>query len=218
MLKRVIYVWEFPVRFFHWFNVLCILILSFTGYYIGNPFIHAYSASKYIMGWNRFIHFVLAYIFTIALVVRLYWSFVGNEYAKWTTFLSPFSKEGCQKLWHALAYFLFIKKKPPHYIGHSACASFAYLILFFLLFAEFLTGFALYSMSHHSSIIKFLFGWLLSILSPSMVRLYHHLIMWFLLSFAMVHVYIGWVLSAEEKNGLMESIFTGYKFNEGNKG
>lgn len=216
MLKRV-YVWEFPVRFVHWINVLCIIILSITGFYIGAPFIHAYSAEQYVMGWMRLIHVATAYLFSVCLAIRLYWGFMGNEYARWTAFLSPFSKEGCKKLMEALGFFLFLKKQPPHHTGHSACASFAYLVLFFLLFLEFLTGFALYSQAYQSSVMNSLFGWLFIIFSSQTVRLYHHLIMWLLLSFGVFHVYIGWVLDELEKNGLMESIFTGYKFVEDNK-
>ena len=33
------YVWEWPVRLTHWFNVIAIIVLSVTGFYIGNPFV-----------------------------------------------------------------------------------------------------------------------------------------------------------------------------------
>jgi hypothetical protein len=32
-----VYVWELPVRFFHWANALCVFILGVTGYLIGSP-------------------------------------------------------------------------------------------------------------------------------------------------------------------------------------
>ncbi len=32
-----VYVWEIPVRFYHWLNALCILVLCVTGYLIGQP-------------------------------------------------------------------------------------------------------------------------------------------------------------------------------------
>ncbi len=34
-----LYVWQYPLRLFHWGMVLSIGVLSFTGYYIHNPFI-----------------------------------------------------------------------------------------------------------------------------------------------------------------------------------
>jgi Ni,Fe-hydrogenase I cytochrome b subunit len=33
-----VYVWEWPVRLFHWVNFLSIMVLAATGYLIGNPF------------------------------------------------------------------------------------------------------------------------------------------------------------------------------------
>jgi len=32
-----VYVWELPVRFYHWVNALCVVVLIATGYMIGNP-------------------------------------------------------------------------------------------------------------------------------------------------------------------------------------
>ena len=34
---RRVYVWELPVRIYHWLNALSIVVLIITGYLIGNP-------------------------------------------------------------------------------------------------------------------------------------------------------------------------------------
>lgn len=34
---REVYVWELPVRIFHWVNATAIVVLCVTGYIIGNP-------------------------------------------------------------------------------------------------------------------------------------------------------------------------------------
>lgn len=209
MLERV-YVWEFPVRLTHWINVLCIVSLSVTGFYIGNPFIHATSANQYIMGWMRLIHFVSAYLFTVSFLVRIYWSFAGNKYANWRVF-NPFSTAKLKELKEITKFYLFLKKEPPTGAGHTACATYVYLGLFVLFIVEILTGFALYSQSHHGIFWKLIGGWLLAIFSAPTLRLYHHLIMWFLIAFSIAHVYIGWFLDREEKSGIMSSIFSGYK-------
>ena len=36
VLHRV-YVWERPVRFYHWINALCVAVLCATGFMIGRP-------------------------------------------------------------------------------------------------------------------------------------------------------------------------------------
>jgi len=212
MLKRV-YVWEFPVRLTHWVNVLSIAALSLTGFYIGAPFIHAVSAKQYIMGWMRLIHFVAAYTFTVSFLVRIYWMVAGNEFAGWRVF-NPFSAQKLKELVEITRYYLLLKREPPAAVrraGHTACATYVYLGLFVLFIIQILFGFALYSQSHHGVFWRLMGGWVLSILHVQTIRLYHHLIMWFIVAFAIAHVYIGWFLDRDEKAGIMSSIFSGYK-------
>ena len=64
--KRV-FVWEAPVRLFHWLNGLSILVLIGTGLLIGNPpaiMSGAEATDQYWFGTTRYIHFISAYIFT----------------------------------------------------------------------------------------------------------------------------------------------------------
>ena len=42
-MERV-FVWQLPVRFFHWINAFCIVALGVTGYLIGHPLAFASSA------------------------------------------------------------------------------------------------------------------------------------------------------------------------------
>ncbi|HWQ42931.1 MAG TPA: cytochrome b/b6 domain-containing protein, partial [Desulfosporosinus sp.] len=37
-IKRI-YVWQIPIRLFHWINAICISILFTTGLFIGNPIV-----------------------------------------------------------------------------------------------------------------------------------------------------------------------------------
>ena len=65
-INRKIYVWQLPVRFYHWVNALCILALAVTGYIIGSPPALQSSAEAsfgYWFGTVRFIHFFAAFIF-----------------------------------------------------------------------------------------------------------------------------------------------------------
>ena len=62
-----VYVWQYPLRLVHWGLVICIGVLSFTGYYIHNPFIVGQTDTKFLMGWFRFVHESFGMVF-IALV------------------------------------------------------------------------------------------------------------------------------------------------------
>lgn len=206
-----VYAWEFPVRFTHWINFICIVVLSITGFYIGNPFIHAVATKQYIMGWIRFIHFTAAYGFLLSFLIRIYWSFVGNKYASWKVWF-PFSSQKWTDLVNTIKYYTFISKKPPYAVGHTALAGFVYLLIFLIFAFEIISGFAMYSQTHRGFIWSLLGGWLLSVFEVQTIRLLHHLVLYVLLAFVGIHLYIAWWLDASEKNGLMGSIFGGHKF------
>lgn len=209
MLKRV-YVWEFPVRLTHWLIFLSIVALSITGFYIGAPFMHAVSEDEFIMATMRFIHFVSAYVFTVSFLVRIYWLFAGNRYARLNQFI-PVSKERRKNVVDTIMYYAFVRRELLHQAGHNAFAGLSYFVLFLMYIVLVLTGFALYSESHVGGLWKLMGGWLLSIFSTGTIRLIHHATMWIVISFAIIHVYFAWLIDRVEKNGLISSIFSGYK-------
>ena len=215
-MERKIYVWEAPVRITHWISVFCLVTLALTGVYIGNPFITATSADEYLMGWVRFVHFVAAYIFVVNLAVRIYWSFAGNKYATWKA-LFPFSPERIITLFRQMSFYALISRKPPSEIGHTPLGGIVYFLILVLCGISAITGFALFSLYNPAGPMYTFFGWVFSLAAIATVRLIHHLIMWFLIYFVIVHIYIVLFLDSVEKNGLLSSIFDGYKFVEEEK-
>jgi Ni/Fe-hydrogenase 1 B-type cytochrome subunit len=205
------YIWEFPVRFTHWINAFCILILSVTGYYISNPFILAQSSNEYIMGWMRVIHFVCAYVFLMSVLIRIYWAFLGNKFASWKECF-PFSGRKFREFVDTIKFYLLIKKEPPLVAGHAPLAAFCYFLLFLLFIFQIISGFAVYSVNHSGAIWTILGGWLLNIMYLPTIRLYHHLIMYVILIFVPIHIYASWYMDPHERNGLVSSMFSGYKF------
>ena len=208
-MERV-YVWEFPVRLTHWLNALSIVVLAFTGFYIGAPFIHATEPEALIMAQIRLIHFVAAYVFTVSTVVRIYWWFMGNKYAKLDQFI-PLSAERWKNVIDTALFYAFLKKDLPHSPGHTGLAGLTYFIMILLFLLEILTGFALYAQQHVGAFWTLMGGWLLNIFSSGTIRLIHHLIMWAIGLFLIFHVYISWHNDRLERNGLMSSIFSGFK-------
>ena len=209
--KVKVYVWEFPVRFTHWINVICLLALSVTGFYVGDPFIYAQSADQYIMGWMRFIHFVAAYVFVMSLIIWLYWSFVGNRYACITS-LFPVSGQDWKFLVEELKFYLLLSKRVPHTLGHTALQGWADLFIILVFLFQVFSGFALYSVTHTGMIWTILGAWLLSYMDLQTLRLFHHLAMYVILAFTILHIYISWMSDNAKKNGMLMSIINGYKY------
>lgn len=206
------YVWEWPVRITHWVNALCIVVLSVTGFYIGDPFVMVQSTSQYVMGWMRFLHFVFGYAFAISVLVRIIWAFVGNQYASWRVFFPWASKQGWKYITGTFLFYTFVRAKPPGVVGHNALAAMAYVGVFALFLVQVFTGFALYGQYQPGGFWDTGFGWMLMLFGNQGLRLTHHVVMWLLIGFTIHHVYSAWLMEVKEKNGTLASIFGGYKF------
>ena len=78
-------VWDAPVRWFHWINVLCILFMAATGTMILNDnALGMTSEGKVLL---KEAHSCGGYVFVINLAWRLIWAFIGNRYARWPALL-----------------------------------------------------------------------------------------------------------------------------------
>ena len=111
-----------------------------------------------------------------------------------------------------VGYYSFFRKDLTHNVGHNALAAVTYMVMFTLMFVEILTGLALYSYTVSNRVLTFFIGWLPRLIDISHLRLVHFLIMFAFAVFVIHHVYSAVLVSWEERNGLIESIFTGYKF------
>ncbi|HET6514186.1 MAG TPA: Ni/Fe-hydrogenase, b-type cytochrome subunit [Thermodesulfovibrionales bacterium] len=210
-MTKALYVWEFPVRLTHWVNVVAIVMLSVTGFYIGAPFIHAVRENQFIMAKMRYIHFISAYVFVVSFLVRIYWWFAGNKYARMNQFIFVNAARWKNTIDTALFY-AFLKDDLPHSPGHTGMAGLTYFTLFIVFVIEILTGFALFSETHGGGwLMTVAGGWLFSFMSTGTVRLIHHCVLWIIVAFTIIHVYISWHNDIVERNGLTSSIFSGYK-------
>jgi Ni/Fe-hydrogenase 1 B-type cytochrome subunit len=212
-----VYVWELPVRIFHWINALCIVVLCVTGFLIGDPLAIMSGNEAYFSYWFgvvRMIHFITAFAFLFNFAFRIYWGFAGNKYASWKNFI-PYRKAQWKELFEVLQVdIMMIKKKPVESIGHNAMASFIYFALFWAFALQCLTGFGLYAQMS-KSFLPHLFAWVVPLFGGDlMVRYIHHILMWFFILFALVHVYLVFYHDYIERRGVTSSIIGGWKFIE----
>jgi Ni/Fe-hydrogenase 1 B-type cytochrome subunit len=208
-----VYVWEIPVRVTHWMIVLGIAVLSFTGYYLYNPFIISRGSSAFLMGTMRFVHEVTGFVFIAAVLLRFYWFFKGNRWAHWRSFL-PLEGWWRRGLRKQLKYYLFFSRDPESEVGHNPLAAATYLVVYALMVVEILTGLALldYVSGIGHGLLSFCFGWISTLIGVQYVRETHFLIMFAFLAFVIHHVYSAVLIGIEERSGLVGGIFSGYKF------
>jgi Ni/Fe-hydrogenase 1 B-type cytochrome subunit len=209
------YVWEFPVRLYHWVNAACIVSLVVTGYLIGSPLTISYAQEAYQQYWFgavRFVHFVTAFVFFFNFLVRIYWGFVGNRFARWRNFL-PLS--GTQ--WREVAEVIkvdVLQTSPHglHALGHNALAGLIYFLSFLVFLFQAATGFALYS-AMSNSVLPRLFSWVVPFMGGDfVVRQWHHASMWFFVVFTIIHVYLVAYHDYIEGRGTTSSMVGGWKF------
>lgn len=203
-----IYVWQVPVRITHWVTVGAIVVLCLTGVYIADPFL--LPPGWQVMTYVRVIHIWSAFVLLISGLVRTWWLLAGNRYARWTAFI-PTSRAQAMELFRQAGYYAFIRREIPKVLGHNQLAAAAYVVLFVLLLVEAITGFALDGLLGAEPGAT-LFGWLREVIDPQTIRLIHHLAMWGIVAIALFHVYSCVLVDNVERNGLLSSIFSGYKF------
>ena len=207
------YIWQLPVRITHWLIALSIVVLSITGFAIGHPFLVVPGEARFafVMGILKAVHFYSAIVFTLSVLARIAWMFVGNRFASWREFL-PVSRRRWRLLVGTLRFYLFLDRQPPTVHGHNPLAGLAYFLVFCLYLLEIATGLALYSVNAHVDSWMGIFGSLLPWLGGAQTaRWLHHIVMWLLLGFAVHHIYSAWLVTIVEKNATMDSIFSGYK-------
>ena len=216
-INRKIYVWQLPVRFYHWVNALCILALAVTGYIIGSPPALQSSAEAsfgYWFGTVRFIHFFAAFIFFFNFLFRLYWGFVGNRFAKWNNFI-PVKAEQWKEMLHVLCLdILQFCKKPLRSIGHNSLAGITYFVIFLAFLFQSVTGFGMYA-AMSNAWLPHLFSWIVPLMGGDFaVRQWHHAMMWVFIIFSIIHVYLVFYHDYVEGRGTISSMAGGWKFIE----
>lgn len=215
-LRRV-FVWELPVRVFHWLNAMAIVVLCVTGYLIGNPpamMSSAEASFRFLFGTIRFLHFGAAYVFVFNFLFRIYWGFVGNKYAQWKNFI-PTSRTYFKEMYKVIRVDILLKQRTEHIsVGHNALAGFMYFLVFILSGIMAITGFGLLADMSGWWFPK-LFGWVSSVMGGDfVVRNWHHAIMWLFVVFTIIHVYLVFYHDYVEGRGEISSMGGGWKFIE----
>jgi Ni/Fe-hydrogenase 1 B-type cytochrome subunit len=214
--RTAVYVYEAPVRIWHWVNALSITLLAITGYLIANPLpsMPGEASDHFVMGYIRFVHFAAGYVFAVAFLGRLYWALVGNRYSR-QLFSLPFWRLSFWKdVFHEARWYAFLEQEPRKYIGHNPLAHlFMVAIITVGGLVMLTTGFALYAeQTGLGSWQDRLFGWLIPLMGQSQdVRMWHHWGMWIIVVFVMLHVYTAIREDIMSRQSLISTMISGWR-------
>lgn len=214
--RQAVYVFEAPVRIWHWVHGLSIVVLAVTGYLIANPLpsVGGEASEHFMMGNLRMIHFVAGYVFGIGFAVRIYWAIVGNSHSRELFYLPVWRGEWWRNFWEELKFYLFLRDDAPPITGHNPIAQTAYLVFnVFLTLFMIVTGFALYGEGLGlGSWADSWFGWVFLWLGDAQnVRMWHVLGMWLFIVFVILHLYMAIRADIMTRQSSVSAILSGWR-------
>ncbi|KEO55978.1 Ni/Fe-hydrogenase, b-type cytochrome subunit [Thioclava pacifica] len=215
--RTSVYVYEAPVRVWHWLNAAMITILIVTGYFIGSPLPsmqidEAYN--QFVMGYIRFGHFAAAQVLTVIFFGRIYWAFVGNHHARQRFYVPVWRARWWRELFHELKWYSFLESTPKKYVGHNPLAQLA--MFFFMtigLTFMLITGWALYAEgAGQGSLPDTAMGWVLGLVQNSQrLHTLHHLGMWAIIIFMIIHIYAAIREDIMSRQSMVSTMISGHR-------
>ncbi|HEY5517279.1 MAG TPA: cytochrome b/b6 domain-containing protein [Coriobacteriia bacterium] len=178
--------------FTHWINLVCMIGLAFTGFYIHYPFFAGF------MNAARSIHFVLMFVLVINLTSRIilaFWVKTANQLGTRAVDVDLKNwlpqEENKHQFLETVKYYTFFRN--THVISgkYGALQKMAYLATIPITLFMAYTGFALYTPAHTWAIWPF-FAAGVSFFGGDMgIRVAHYFGMWVVILFTMVHAYLA---------------------------
>ncbi|MCY1705140.1 Ni/Fe-hydrogenase, b-type cytochrome subunit [Pannonibacter sp. SL95] len=212
-----VYVYEAPVRIWHWVNAAAILVLCVTGYFIGSPppSVGQHEAyNQFIFGYIRFAHFAAGMILTVGFLGRAYWAVIGNHHARQLFYLPVWDGHWWREVLFEIRWYLFLEREPKKYVGHNPLAQLA-MFFFITLGVGFMivTGLALYAEgAGQGSIFDDLFGWVIALVGNTQrLHTLHHLGMWWILIFMIVHIYVAIREDIMSRQSIVSTMISGHR-------
>jgi len=205
-------------RWQHWIRAISIFALIFTGFYIANPFITYANVSpeptRFLQAQLREWHIIFGFAMIGAVLYKTIYFFFFKE--------AKFERESIKDAFNIkvaiqqIGYYLLITKHPHTKGIYNPLQFWAYAMLYVFFYGIMITGLALYAEVYHNGlggmlypfakVVESFFGGL------AYVRLWHHIFMWAIIIVVFVHIYMAVYNAVFGKNGGMDAIFSGTKW------
>ena len=215
------------MRINHWVVAICMVGAIITGLYIGHPYYQSFisdpAVDKYVMAWNRWIHFIIAIIFDVSSIVIAYLYFF-SRFEKPYKKLIPTAKN-IQEFFAVLINLLTFNRVKNFDSTHSDSFNTVYFFIFHLLLAwMLLTGLQLYVHGLESglssigkwwpSLLHLATDWTVVVTGGTYmdVRISHHITMYIIIVWVMFHIYYQVWRTIFWGEGDIAIVFGGSKF------
>ncbi|MDR2239851.1 MAG: Ni/Fe-hydrogenase, b-type cytochrome subunit [Zoogloeaceae bacterium] len=211
-----VYVYQAPVRIWHWLTAISVMVLAITGFFIGKPLptLSGEASAHFLMGYIRFAHFAAAYVLAVGLIFRIYWAIVGNAYSRELFIVPVWDPQWWREFFYEVRWYMFMVRYPKKYVGHNPVGQFAMFCFFLCAVGMILSGFALYGegLGEQSWAYR-MFGWVISLVGGNSMTLHglHRLGMWFTILFVMLHIYAAIREDIMSKQSMISTMVSGFR-------
>jgi cytochrome b len=113
-MKKIIRIWDLPIRLFHWLLVACII-----GSLVS---IHLFDSAIEL-------HAYFGYCILTLLLFRVIWGFVGSRHARFASFIP-----------NRQSILNYLQGKSPRFLGHNPIGALSVFALLFVLCVQVVTG------------------------------------------------------------------------------
>jgi Ni/Fe-hydrogenase b-type cytochrome subunit len=215
------------MRLNHWVVAFSMVAAIVTGLYIGHPYYQTFIAdpavAKYVMAWNRWVHFMIAIIFDVSSIVIAYMYFFSRFEKPYKKIL-PNSKN-IQEFVEVFLNLATLNRRKKFNSTHSDSFNTVYFLVFHLMLAwMLLTGLQLYvhGLASGLSSIGNWWPWMLHLATDWTipvtggtlmdVRISHHYTMWWVIAWIVFHIYYQVWRTIFWKEGDIAIVVGGSKF------
>ncbi len=215
------------MRLNHWVVAFSMIGAIATGFYIGHPYYQTFIADpavvKYVMAWNRWIHFMIAIIFDVSSIVIAYMYFFSR-------FEKPYKKiipngKNIKEFVEVLLNLITLNRRKNFDSTHADSFNTVFFLVFHLMLAwMLLTGLQLYvhGLASGLSSIGNWWPWMLHLVTDWTipvtggtlmdVRISHHYTMWAIIVWIAFHIYYQVWRTIFWKEGDISIVVGGSKF------
>ena len=212
---------EFSVlfRLQHWIRVLAIAGLIISGFYLAYPMLSSTSTNEptnFTYAIFRFWHIVFGFILINAFIIRIYIFFFGKmEVRERKSFRDIFSLNAWVR---QIGYYLLLCKRPKLRGAYNPLQFVSYFVFYLLTIGLIVTGLILYVHVYHEGLGGLLYESMKSLElmlgGLATVRELHHILMWAVLVFIVIHLYFVIFNTVYMKEGAIDAIFSGLKWHK----
>ncbi|MBC8237001.1 MAG: Ni/Fe-hydrogenase, b-type cytochrome subunit [Helicobacteraceae bacterium] len=206
-------------RWQHWIRAFSIIFLIATGFYLAVPVITptvTNEPTNFMYALFRTWHIIIGFVFIAAILLKSYLFIFAkkheNERAALWDVINPI-------VWvKQIGFYLLISKHPKLRGVYNPMQFLSYTLFYVMAFGLIITGLILFVHVYHEGLGGFLYEPMRSIEvmlgGLAFVRELHHILMWGVILFIVIHIYIAVYNAVFIKEGTIDAIISGIKWHK----